>query len=60
MEWCGLRLDLARNAAAVGTEGCISVPDASLKVYVIAADEERIIARETGSCVSHMKNASRT
>jgi hypothetical protein len=26
----------------------------------VLADEERIIARETGSCVSHMKNASRT
>ena len=59
MEWCGLRLDPARNAAAVGAEGCISPPDAALKVYVIAADEEPVIARETASCVAQSKNALR-
>ena len=57
MDWCGLRLDPARNAAAVGAEGCISPPDAALKAYVIAAAEESVIARETASCVAHVKNA---
>ena len=59
MDWCGLRLDPARNAAAVDAEGCISPPDAGLKAYVIAADEEPIIARETASCVAQSKNPLR-
>jgi acetate kinase len=50
MDWCGLRLDPVRNAA--GTEGGVSPPDATLKAYVIAADEESVIARETASCVT--------
>ena len=57
MDWCGLRLDPARNAAAVGAEGCISPPDAALKAYVIAAAEEHVIARETASCVARVKNS---
>jgi acetate kinase len=59
MDWCGLRLDPARNAAAVGAEGCISPREAALKAYVIAADEEPIIARETASCVARPTNALR-
>jgi acetate kinase len=59
MEWCGLRLDPVRNAATVGEEACISPPDAALKVYVIVADEEPVIARETASCVARVKNALR-
>jgi len=59
MDWCGLRLDAARNAAAVGAEGCISPPTATLKAYVIAAGEEHVIARETASCVADLKNALR-
>jgi acetate kinase len=59
MEWCGLRLDPTRNAAAIGAEGCISPPDATLKVYVIVADEELVIARETASCVAHLQNVRR-
>jgi acetate kinase len=59
MEWCGLRLDPARNAAAVGAEGCISPPDATLEAHVIVADEEPVIARETASCVARVKNALR-
>ncbi len=59
MDWCGLRLDPARNAGAVGAEGCISSLDATLKAYVIAADEEPVIARETASCVARPTNALR-
>jgi acetate kinase len=59
MEWCGLRLDPARNTATVGAEGCISPPDAALRAYVIGADEEQVIARETASCVAQSKSALR-
>jgi acetate kinase len=57
MEWCGLRLDAARNAAAVGlTPGSaarISDDHASLAAYVVATDEETWIARETVHCLQH-------
>jgi acetate kinase len=59
MDWCGLRLDPARNAAAVGAEGCVSPPDAALKAYVIAADEEPVIARETVACVARSTDVPR-
>jgi acetate kinase len=54
MEWCGLRLDPARNATVVGVEGRISPPDASLPAYVIPTDEELVIARETARYVGGM------
>lgn len=55
MEWCGLRLDPDRNAAAVGLAqgqaARISDEGAGLAAYVVAADEETWIARETARCV---------
>jgi acetate kinase len=55
MAWCGLALDLDRNAKAVdllpGTGARISRDDASLAAYVIAADEETWIAQETVRCL---------
>lgn len=55
MEWCGLRLDAARNAAAVGlspgSATRISNDHASLAAYVVATDEETWIARETVRCL---------
>jgi acetate kinase len=63
MEWCGLRLDPQRNSAAVGLDAGkaaqISHPEATLPVYVVAADEETWIARETVQCLRALK-ASRT
>jgi len=47
MEWCGLVLDPERNQNANGIESRISTKDASCQVYVIPADEESVIARET-------------
>lgn len=47
MEWCGLRLDRDANAAATGKEGRISAAEASPRVYVVAVDEEILIARDT-------------
>jgi acetate kinase len=55
MDWCGVRLDPQRNAAAVdlgaGQGARISRDDAPVGVYVVAADEERWIARETVRCL---------
>jgi len=51
MDWCGLRLDPTRNAAAQGTEAQISANHASLHAYVIPVDEAVIIARDTATCL---------
>ena len=44
LAWLGLRLDAAANAA---NANCISTPDSSIEVHVIATDEEAMIARHT-------------
>jgi acetate kinase len=55
MEWCGIRLDPDSNHAAVGlTPGSAAKisPDRSKpEVFVVAADEETWIAKETVRCV---------
>jgi len=51
MDWCGLRLDTARNTAARGTPARISTDDATLHAYVMPVDEARIIARDTVRCL---------
>jgi acetate kinase len=55
MEWCGLRLDPDFNRAAVGLApgraAKISADGSRLAAYVVAADEETWIARETVRCV---------
>jgi acetate kinase len=51
MDWCGLRLDPTRNAAARGTEAQISADHAKLHAYAIPVDEAVIIARDTAACV---------
>jgi acetate kinase len=40
--WLGLKLDTARNRVGGGR---ISAPDASVAVWVVPTDEERMIAR---------------
>jgi acetate kinase len=55
MEWCGLVLDDARNFAGTGTEGCITTDHSKMRAYVIPADEEVIIARDTVHCILHGK-----
>jgi acetate kinase len=48
MEWAGLRLDPAANAAtAGGREGRVSAHGSSPEVWVIPTDEELLIARDT-------------
>ena len=44
-EWAGILLDPARNAAARGGSACISPSTATVRVHVIAVDEESILAR---------------
>ena len=60
MEWCGLRLDHDRNRAAVGLApggaAQISADGSPLAAYVVAADEETWIARETVRCVKGMQS----
>jgi acetate kinase len=55
MEWCGLKLDSDCNRAAVGLAPGratkISADGSGLAAYVVAADEETWIARETVQCV---------
>ena len=55
MEWCGMSLHPDRNRAAVGLNAGaaakISTDDSELAVYVVAADEETWIAKETARCL---------
>jgi acetate kinase len=55
MEWCGIRFDHERNRAAAaikpGSAAKISTDDSNPGVYVVAADEETWIAKETARCV---------
>lgn len=51
MEWCGLRLDEARNARLVGAEGVISADASPIRAVVIPVDEEIIIAHDTLACL---------
>lgn len=55
LEDLGLKLDLEKNASTRGEETCISAADSRIKVYVIPANEELVIARETSRFLSHNK-----
>jgi acetate kinase len=59
MEWCGLVLDEQQNAAAIGSEACISAPAARIEAYVIPVDEELIIARQAANCLGARSTHSR-
>src|SRR5262245_1528529 len=55
MNWCGCRLESDRNSGVVGLKpgsaAKISADDSKVMVYVVAADEETWIAKETARCV---------
>jgi acetate kinase len=55
MDWCGLRLDEAKNRQTTGlpagSGACISATGSALPVYVAAVDEEEWIAGETVRCL---------
>lgn len=46
MDWAGIRLDTAANAALSGPEGRISKTDSRIEAWVIPVDESRILAQE--------------
>lgn len=48
----GLALDPAKNEALRGTEGEISAAGARTRVFVIPANEELVVARETVRCIA--------
>jgi acetate kinase len=50
LEWCGIKLAIARNEAAIG-DALISADDSACAVYVVAVDEELSIARQTFECL---------
>lgn len=55
LEEVGIEIDLAANAATRGKEACISAAGSRVKVYVIPANEELVVARETARFVqSHL------
>ena len=45
LDFCGLKLDAAANAATRATEARISAPDSKIEVWVIPTNEEIVIAR---------------
>lgn len=59
MEWCGLQLDARRNEQAVslkpGAAAKISGDDSLLAAFVVATDEETLIAQETILCLGPSK-----
>ena len=60
MEWCGLEFSRDLNRAAVGLApgraAKISADGSRLAAYVVAADEETWIARETVRCVRDVRS----
>jgi acetate kinase len=52
LEWCGLRLDEARNDATLGSEARISADGATPAAFVIAVDEESLIVRDTAASLT--------
>lgn len=59
MGWCGLQLDVHSNMATIGLRpgfgAKISNGNSSLNAYVVVADEETWIARETVHCLGVKK-----
>lgn len=45
MEWAGIALDVERNAAATGTEACITGPNSHTQAWVIPVDEAAMLAQ---------------
>ena len=52
LEWLGIAIDEAKNAATVGTEGRIDAPPSKVELWVIPTDEELLIARDTWRVVT--------
>jgi len=61
MEWCGLHIDAVRNEQAInlspGKAAKISCDESSMAAYVVATDEETLIAQETMRCLGQSKES---
>jgi acetate kinase len=56
LDLLGIRLDTEKNAAARATEAVISAADSRVKILVIPANEELVVARETKRFLESRKN----
>jgi acetate kinase len=57
LEELGIALDPARNEAVRGgVEGEISAASSRVKIFVIPANEELVVARETCRCITAGRN----
>ncbi len=52
LEGLGIVIDPEKNAALLGAEGEISAANSRTKIFVIPANEELVVARETARCIS--------
>ena len=52
LDWLGIAIDDAKNAATIGTEGRIDAVGSRVEVWVIPTDEELLIARDTWRVVT--------
>ena len=52
LDWLGIAVDPAKNAAITGTEGRIDRDGSRLELWVIPTDEELLIARDTWRVVT--------
>ncbi len=59
LEFCGLHVDPARNAAAVGGMASIGSNDSPIQTWVIPSDEESIIIQDTVMALSADPDADR-
>ncbi len=57
MGWCGLALDPARNASAVGIESRITRDDSRIQAWVVPVDEAALMAEAAAECLG---SAART
>lgn len=55
LDWFGIKIDPARNEAAVETAAKISEDGCRAEVWVIPTNEELLIARDTLACVSQAR-----
>jgi acetate kinase len=59
MDWCGLQLDTAANAATFRRDNRISTANSKLSAFVIRSDEELVIARETARIAGPLVKSQR-
>lgn len=58
LDFIGLRLDAAANAAAIAREAVISAPDSRVEVRVIPTNEELVIARNAWAKLKEVNSAN--